>query len=122
MAGLVRCQSCNRNFNSDKLAYCPTCGSEEPGIPAESASETIAYQESIKGTKSSSRNSWLGSGDGSDNQNFDFGSLVRAQNRTTSAVRAIAIYLLGNVVTAVIDPLLVNAAPVIFPVALNEVN
>ena len=82
MTALFQCPDCGREYRSDKLASCPGCGHEAEGssIPrfASSSAETAQYDQ----------------------------LMVWAIDRTTHAVRSIAIFLFTMVCTLTLSTVL----------------
>ena len=88
------CRNCKYKFDFAKFAYCPSCGYEavpsknqdtsQPSFLASAASRNVHASYSANNTGSDSSTS----------------SLLKAQNKTTYAVRSLALYLFITVTTS----------------------
>lgn len=89
MTELYACPDCGRRYRADKLSVCPGCDVETSDLAPQAASRVLLRDSSSRvGLQSEDETDWL--------------TLVDAQNRTTYAVRSIALFLLVTSASALV--------------------
>ena len=93
MINPVACSTCHLIFDSSKYANCPTCSSQGQRNSAGNVYSGIEDQKLTSESKPNADQSGL---------ILEVEKLVGAQNRTTAAVRSIAVFILGTVLTGIV--------------------
>jgi|LauGreDrversion4_2_1035121.scaffolds.fasta_scaffold229861_2 hypothetical protein len=89
MTELYACPDCGRRYRADKLSVCPGCDVETSNEANQEVNQGLSRDSSSRAALSSEEVAdWL--------------SLVDAQNRTTYAVRSIALFLLVTSASALV--------------------
>jgi|1048.fasta_scaffold38727_2 hypothetical protein len=91
MTDLYRCPNCRRSYRADKLAECPGCFTDAPYMGEESP---------VSGKN------W-GSSNASTNDFLSTTTIVAAQDRTTHAIRSLAVFVLVSISTSLIGYLII---------------
>ena len=92
MTDLYRCQNCRRSYRADKLAECPGCFTEAPYLGEESQ---------VSGKK------WGNATNSSTNDFLSTTTIVAAQDKTTHAIRSLAVFILVSISTSLIGYLVI---------------
>jgi hypothetical protein len=95
MTDLYRCHNCSRSYRADKLTECPRCYARPPGW-ADETRVKVNYGVELK---NSSADDYAGSS-----------LVVAAQDRTTHAVRSLAVFILVAISSALIGYVIIAAS------------
>jgi predicted secreted protein len=91
MTDLYSCPDCGRHYRADKLSECPGCGTGgvETTVPSAQARTRAISSFSSQDI----------------DEDDDFTFIVAAQDRTTYAIRSLALFLFTTVITSIIGVL-----------------
>jgi len=92
MTDLYTCPNCSRSYRADKLAECPRCFARGPGVVDE---------------KRVSAKNWAGLMNSASSDYSGSTLIVAAQDRTTHAIRSLAIFVLVSISTALIGYIII---------------
>jgi hypothetical protein len=93
MTDLYTCPNCSRSYRADKLAECPRCFARGPGVVDE---------------KRVSAKNWAGLMNSASSDYSGSTLIVAAQDRTTHAIRSLAIFVLVSISTALIGYIIIE--------------
>jgi DNA-directed RNA polymerase subunit RPC12/RpoP len=93
MSSLNKCATCNKSYRVDQLAYCPHCGTEAAAQGRYSVVDSTSSR-SFKAKSNEPKNL--------SPQAIDLNALIRAQNRTTHAIRSLNIFIFTTLLSSLI--------------------
>ena len=102
---LSNCKNCKYKFDFSKSAYCPSCGHEEKSDKGASQSTSSLFDAGPPVNRNSGysgNQAGIASG---------MAALLKAQNKTTHAIRSLALYLFITITTSFCGLILIYAVP-----------
>ena len=100
MTDLYSCPNCRRSYRADKLAECPGCFTEAPIMGEESPVSGSNWGALV------SESNW-GASNPNTIDSLSTRTIVAAQDRTTHAIRSLAVFVLISISTSLIGYLII---------------